>query len=94
MRKVIVPDALMTYYFGAKIEDLKSNSDELIHKDLRIIVINVSANNSITDSSQVIFDKLLPLKKEIQSVVANCNVIVSNLIKRTDNPQVNSVNKK
>ena len=80
---------------GAKIEDVESNFDELLPKDLRITVIHIGTNNSVTDSSQVIFDKLLLLKKEIQSVVPNCTVIISNLIKQTeDNCQANSVNEK
>ena len=79
---------------GAKIEDVESNLDELLHEDPRTIVIHVFTNNSVIDLPQVIFDKLLSLKKEIQSVVPNCNVIISNLIKRTDNRQANSVNEK
>ena len=78
---------------GARIEDVESNLDELLHKDLRTMVIHVGTNNSVIDSLQVIFDKLLSVKKEIQSV-SNCNVIISNLIKRTDNHQANSVNEK
>ena len=79
---------------GAKIEDVESNLDELLHEDPRTIVIHVFTNNSVIDLPQVIFDKLLSLKKEIQSVVPNCNVIISKLIKRTDNRQANSVNEK
>ena len=77
---------------GAKIGDVETNLDELLYKDFRTIVILVGTNNSVIDSPQVIFDKLLLLKKEIQPVVPNCNVIISNLIKHTDNRQANSVN--
>ena len=78
----------------AKIEDVKSNLDELLQKDLRTIAIHVGTNNSVIDSPQVIFGKFLSLKKEIQSVFPNSNVIISNLIKCTDNRQGNSVNEK
>ena len=77
---------------GPKTEDAKSKLDELLRKDLRTIVIQVGTNNSVIESPQVIFDKLLSLMKEIQSVVPNCNAIISNLIKRTDNCQANSKN--
>ena len=50
--------------------------------------------NSVIDSPQVVFNKLMSLEKEIQSVVPNCNVIISNLIKRKDNRQANSINGK
>ena len=50
--------------------------------------------NSVIDSPQVVFNKLMSLEKEIQSVVPNCNVIISNLIKRKDNRQANSINEK
>ena len=78
----------------AKIEDVKSSLDELLQKDLRTIAIHVGTNNSVIDSPQVIFGKFLSLKKEIQSVFPNSNVIISNLIKYTDNRQGNSVNEK
>ena len=54
-------------------------------------MVHVDTNNSVTDSTQVIFDKLLSLKKEMQSVVPNCNVIISNFIRYTNNRQANSV---
>ena len=57
-------------------------------------MIHADTNNLGIDSQQVIFDKLLSLKKKIQSVVPKCNVIISNVIKRTDNRQANSVNEK
>lgn len=40
----------------AKIEDAKSNLDELRHKNLRTVVIHVGTNNSVTDSPQVNFN--------------------------------------
>ena len=54
-------------------------------------MIHVDTNNSVIDSTQVIFDKLLSLKKEMQSVVPNYNVIISNFIRYTNNRQANSV---
>ena len=33
----------------AKIEDFESNLDELLHKNLRTIVIHVGTNNSVID---------------------------------------------
>ena len=77
---------------GAKKEDVESNLDELLHKDLRTIVIHIGTKNSVIDSPQVFFDKLLSLKKETQSVIPNSKVMLSNLIKRTCNRQASSVN--
>ena len=36
-----------------KIEDLESNLDELLHKDLRTIMIHFGTNNLVIDSLQV-----------------------------------------
>ena len=38
---------------GVKIEDPESNLDELLHKDLRTIMINFGTNNLVIDSLQV-----------------------------------------
>ena len=83
-----------TIHTRVYIEDIESNLDELLHKDLRATVIHVGTNNSVINSPQVVFNKLMSLEKEIQSVVPNCNVIISNLIKRKDSRQANSINEK
>ena len=76
---------------GAKIEDLQANINELLHKDLEKIVLHAGTNNSTNDTPEDIFEKLKTLVGTIQSSLPECNVIVSNIIKRTDNQKANAV---
>ena len=77
---------------GAKIEDIQENINELLHEDLQTVIIHVGTNNSITDSPQCIVDKLLTLKHTIESHLPKCQVVISNLIKRTDDSKANKIN--
>ena len=49
------------------------------------IILHVGTNNSINDSSSVILNKLLSLKNYIHTELPESNVILSNIIDRSDN---------
>ena len=50
------------------------------------IILHVGTNNSINDSSSVIIlNKLLSLKNFIHTELSESNVILSNIIERSDN---------
>ena len=49
------------------------------------IILHVGTNNSINNSSNVILNKLLSLKNYIHTELPESNVILSNVIDRSDN---------
>ena len=49
------------------------------------IILHVCTNNSINDSSSVILNKILSLKNFIHAELPESNVILSNIIDRSDN---------
>ena len=49
------------------------------------IILHVRTNNSINDSSSVILNKILLLKNFIHAELPESNVILSNIIDRSDN---------
>ena len=49
------------------------------------IILHVGTNSGINDSSRVILNKLLPLKKFIYTELPESNVILSNITDRSDN---------
>ena len=52
------------------------------------IILHVGINNSIKDSSSVILNKLLSLKSFVHTELPESNVILSNIIDRSDNGKV------
>ena len=77
---------------GAKISDIKENLTDLLHKELETVIIHAGTNDSVADTPQNILNNLLSLKKEIETSIPKCQVIISKIIKRTDNSKANSVN--
>ena len=66
----------------------------MLHEDLETVIIHAGTNNATTGTPQMIVDKLITLKQNIEgSLPKNC-VIISNLIARTDNTKVNSTIRK
>ena len=47
--------------------------------------MHLGTNNTVNESSKVVLVKLLDLKKFIENTLPESNVIISNLITRTDN---------
>ena len=79
---------------GGKIEDIQQNLKNLLHEDLETVIIHAGTNNATTDTPQMIVDKLITLKQNIEGSLPKNRVIISNLIARTDNTKANSTIRK
>ena len=49
------------------------------------IILHVETKNTVNELSKVVLGKLLDLKKSIENTLPQSNVVISNLITRTDN---------
>ena len=72
---------------GGKIDDIKENLNDLLHEELQKVIIHVGTNNAMTDTPKEIFEKLISLKHQIESILPKYEVTSSNLIMRTDEPK-------
>ena len=79
---------------GAKIKDISNNLDELIHNDLKTIILHVGTNNTVEDTLEDIYNNLISLKTEIEDKIPNFQVLISCLIRRGDNPKANKTAEK
>ena len=79
---------------GGKIDDIKENLIDLLHEELHKVIIHVGTNNAMTDTPKEIFEKLISLKHQIESILPKCEVTISNLIMRTDEPKAAKLMKK
>ena len=77
---------------GGKTDDIKENFNELLHEELQKVRIDVGINNAMTDIPKEIFEKLISLKHHIESVLSKCEVTISNLIMKTDEPKASKIN--
>ena len=77
---------------GGKIDDIKENLNDLLHEELQKVIIHVGTNNAMTDTPKEIFEKLISLKHQIESILPKCEVTISNLIMRTDEPKAAKIN--
>ena len=77
---------------GGKIDDIKENLNDLLHEELQKVIIHVGTNNAMTDTPKEIFEKLTSLKCHIESILPKCEVTISNLIMRTDEPKAAKIN--
>ena len=77
---------------GAKVDDIRDNLDIVINDDLKTVVLQIGTNDSTTNSAQDIFNNIMSLKKDIESMLPNGKVVISKLIKRKDNSDANQIN--
>ena len=63
---------------GGKIDDIKENLNDLLHEELQKVIIHVGTNNAMSDTSKEIFEKLILLKHQIESIIPKCEVTISN----------------
>ena len=70
---------------GAKIKDISNNLDELIHNDLKTVILHVGINNTVEDTPEDIYNDLISLTTKIEDKIPNCQVLISCLIRRSDN---------
>ena len=73
-----------------KIEYIQQNLKDLLHEDLETVIIHAGTNNATTDTPQMIVDKLITLKRNIERSLPKSRVIVSKLIVRTNNTKANT----
>ena len=69
----------------ATIDEMKDFLKPYLKRLPTNIVLHVGTNNSINDSSSIKLNKLLSLKKFIHTELLESNVILSNIIERSDN---------
>ena len=77
---------------GGKIDHIKKNLNDLLHEELQKVIIHVGTNNAMTDTRKEIFEKLISLKHQIESILPKCEATISNLIMRTDEPKASKIN--
>ena len=70
---------------GATIDDMYDCIKPLLKKCPDNIILHVRTNNTVNESPKVVLGKLLDLKKFIEKTLPESNVVISNLITRTDN---------
>ena len=49
------------------------------------MILHVETNNTVNEPSKMVLDKLLKLKKFIEHTLPESNIVMSNLITRTNN---------
>ena len=70
---------------GATIDDMYDYIKPLLKGCPDNIVLHVRTNNMVNELSKLVLDKLLNLKKFIEHTLPESNVVIFNLITRTDN---------
>ena len=70
---------------GASIDDMKVFLKPYLKRSPTNTILHVGTNNSINDSSSAILNKLVSLKNFIHAELHESNVILSNIINRSDN---------
>ena len=70
---------------GATIDDMYDYIKPLLKGCPDNIVLHVGANNMVNEPSKLVLDKLLNLKKFVEHTLRESNVVIFNLITRTDN---------
>ena len=75
---------------GGKAEDIQQNLKDILHEDLETLIFHAGTNNATTNTPQMIVDKLITLKRNIEGSLLKGRVIVSKFILRTDNTKTNT----
>ena len=60
-----------------KIEDIQETLKDLLHEDLETVIIRAGTNNTTTSTPQMIVNKLITLKRNIEGSLTKCRVIIS-----------------
>ena len=74
---------------GATIKVIDDCLDDVLNDELETIILLAGTNDATKRSAQEIFDDLMILKSKIENILPTCSVIISQLIKRTDNRVAN-----
>ena len=73
------------YFSGATINDMHHYIKPLLRKFPDNKILHVRTNNTANESSEVVLGKFLDFKNFTENTLPESNVIISNLITRTDN---------
>ena len=79
---------------AAKIKDISNNLDGLIHNDLKTIIFHVGTNNAFEYTPEDIYNDLISLKTKMEDKIPSCEVVISCLIRRSDNVKGNKTAEK
>ena len=71
-------------YFWSKSQRHQYNLDELIHNDLKTIILQVSTNNIVEDTPEDIYNKNISLKTKIEDQIPNSQAVIGCLVRRSD----------
>ena len=66
----------------------------MLHEDLETVIIHAGTNNGTTDTPQMIADKLITLKQNVEGSLPKYRAIISKFIARTDNTKANTTIRK
>ena len=78
------------HFSGARIEDIDQYIIPIIKKQPDYLILHVGTNDTITNTSEKIFDDLLILKSNISKQLAtSCRIVLSKPIIRHDNGKAN-----
>ena len=75
---------------GGIIEDIQQNLKDLLHEDLETVIIHAGTNNARTGTPQMIIDKLITLKRNIEGSLPKCCIIIGKFMVRTDYTKANT----
>ena len=67
---------------GRKTE-VKKNLEDLLHPDLKLIILHIGAYDATADKAQNVFTNLILLKKDNEKKLTKSKDFISSLIKRT-----------
>ena len=70
---------------GVTIDDMYDYIKPLLKRCPDNIILYVETVNTVNEPSKMVLDKLLNLKKFIEHTLPESNIVISNLITRTDN---------
>ena len=79
-------------YICSTIPDGKNWRYQRKGEELQKVIIHVDTNNTMTDTHKEILEKLISLKHQIENILPKCEVTISNLIMRTDEPKAAKIN--
>ena len=79
---------------AAKIKDISNNLDGLIHNDLKTIIFHVGTNNAFEYTPEDIYNDLISLKTKMEDKIPSCQVVISCLIRLSDNAKANKTAEK
>ena len=70
---------------GARIKGMYDYIKPLLKRCPKNIILHIGTNNSVNETSRIVFNKLLSLKAFVEKALPDCYLCICNLTLRTDN---------